>query len=172
MSVGRSQIRELNDRDCGVVSEAFASQGWNKPAARFENYIAEQQTKLRSAYVAERAGRIAGYVTINWKPSYRYFADKRIPEIQDLNVLLTHRRSGVATALLDVVEKVAFERSPRVGIGVGLHSGYNAAQRLYGLRGYIPDGNGVHWKGKPVGENEGVALDDDLILYLVKTRMT
>ena len=28
-------------------------------------------------------------------------------------------------------------------LGVGLHSGYGSAQRMYVKRGYIPDGSGV-----------------------------
>jgi hypothetical protein len=34
-------------------------------------------------------------------------------------------------------------RSGVVGIGVGLHPSYNAAQRLYVKRGYIPDARGI-----------------------------
>ncbi len=66
----------------------------------------------------------------------------KIPEIQDLNVLPPFRRKGIATMLLDRAEAEVACRSDVVGIGVGLHPGYNDAQRLYVKRGYIPDGLG------------------------------
>jgi hypothetical protein len=37
-------------------------------------------------------GQFAGYVTVNWRPTYAGFADLSIPEIQDLNVLTKYRR--------------------------------------------------------------------------------
>ena len=39
-------------------------------------------------------------------------------------------------------------RSGVVGIGVGLHPGYNAAQRLYVKRGYIPDARGITYRNR------------------------
>jgi len=51
---------------------------------------------------------------------------------------------------------------------VGLHPGYNAAQRLYARRGYIPDGLGVTYRDRYVREGEQVVFDDDLVLHLIK----
>jgi hypothetical protein len=45
---------------------------------------------------------------------------------------------------------------------------YGAAQRLYVLRGYIPDGLGLHWKDHHVQDGEDVRVDDNLALYLTK----
>ena len=56
----------------------------------------------------------------------------------------------------------------RVGIGVGLHEAYGAAQRLYVRRGYVPDGRGVACGGAAVPEGERVVMDDETILYLTK----
>ncbi len=56
----------------------------------------------------------------------------------------------------------------RVCLGVGLHSGYGGAQRLYAKRGYLPDGSGV-WYRDAVCEPYAICRnDDDLILYLSK----
>ena len=49
-----------------------------------------------------------------------------------------------------------------------LGAGYNAAQRLYVLRGYIPDGRGVTYRDQYVGQYVQVMLDDDLGLHLTK----
>jgi hypothetical protein len=107
-------------------------------------------------------------VTVNWVPTYTAFVEQQIPEIQDLNVLPGFRRRGLATRLLDRAEEEISLRSSVAGIGVGLHPGYNQAQRLYVNRGYIPDGRGVTYRNRCVEEGMQVLLDDDLVLHLIK----
>lgn len=51
---------------------------------------------------------------------------------------------------------------------VGIHSGYGAAQRIYVKRGYIPDGNGVWYQGKPLEQYAPCCNDDDLLLFMSK----
>ena len=53
-------------------------------------------------------------------------------------------------------------------IGVGLHSGYGSAQRMYVKRGYVPDGSGVWYRDKVCEPYEKCCNDDDLVLYLSK----
>ena len=74
------------------------------------------------------------------QPNYPYYQENGIPEIQDLNVLPKFRRQGIATQLLDEAESRIAQRADIVGIGFSLYADYGAAQRLYFLRGYIPDG--------------------------------
>jgi len=59
-------------------------------------------------------------------------------------------------------------RAGHVAIGGGLHPGYNAPQRLYVLRGYVPDGLGVTYDDRYVEEGEAVRFDDLLVLHLIK----
>lgn len=53
-------------------------------------------------------------------------------------------------------------------LGVGLHSGYGSAQRMYIKRGYIPDGSGVWYNNMLLEQNAQCRNDDDLVLYLIK----
>lgn len=69
---------------------------------------------------------------------------------------------------MDAAEAAAKRLSPVVSIGVGLHSGYGAAQRMYVRRGYLPDGSGVWQDGRPVAPYTTCRNDDDLILYFSK----
>ncbi|XID96082.1 hypothetical protein ACF3MZ_10085 [Paenibacillaceae bacterium WGS1546] len=78
------------------------------------------------------------------------------------------RRRNVATAMLDELEKRAFRVSAAVGLGVGLYGDYGNAQRLYGKRGYILDGQGVTYRNEYVRPGAAVTVDDDLVLYMVK----
>ena len=91
------------------------------------------------------------------------------PEIVDFNVLEKFQRKGIGTKLMDVAEKIASEYADTVYLGVGLHSGYGSAQRMYVKRGYIPDGSGVWYKDKPCTPYDTIYTnDDDLVLYLSK----
>jgi GNAT superfamily N-acetyltransferase len=162
------QIRSLNAHDPLIMSAAFREIGWNKPEAQYQRYLEEQTAEGRTCLVATVEGQFAGYVTVNWRPTYPGFADLKIPEIQDLNVLPHFRRRGIASRLLDHSEAQAASRSIVVGIGVGLHPGYNDALRLYVRRGYIPDGRGTTYRDDYVEEGTQVVLDDDLLIHLTK----
>ena len=162
------EIRVLNDSDPETISAAFRDIGAGKPVAQYRRYLAEQLAGTRACLVATVDRQFAGYVTVNWTPTYSAFVEEQIPEIQDLNVLPGFRRKGLATRLLDRAEEEISLRSSVAGIGVGLHPGYNQAQRLYVRRGYIPDGRGVTYSNQYVAEGMQVVLDDNLVLYLTK----
>ena len=162
------QIRLLEESDPPSIAAAFTKMRWNNPEAQYRRYLHEQIAGTRKCFVAVVNRQFAGYVTINWRPAYVGFADLNIPEIQDLNVLTTFRRKGIATRLLDRAEGEAGRRSDVVGIAVGLHPGYNAAQRLYAKRGYIPDGRGITYRNCFVEEGASVVMDDDLVMHLTK----
>jgi GNAT superfamily N-acetyltransferase len=161
-------IRPLNEHDPVVIAAAFARMGWNKPEAQYRQYLSEPAAGTRMCFVAIVDGQFAGYVTVNWRPSYPGFSELNIPEIQDLNILRQFRKQGIASHLLDRAEAEVARISGVVGIGVGLHPGYNAAQRLYGRRGYIPDGHGVTYRDCYIDEGSHVLLDDYLVLHFTK----
>ena len=162
------QIRFLEESDPPSIAAAFTNMGWSKPETQYRRYLHEQLAGTRTCFVGNIDGQVAGYVTVDWRPTYAGFADLNIPEIQDLNVLAIFRRKGVASRLLDSAEAEVARHSAVVGIGVGLHSGYNAAQQLYFKRGYIPDGCGITYRNRFVEEGASVVLDDDLVMHFTK----
>jgi GNAT superfamily N-acetyltransferase len=166
------QIRLLEPSDPPSIAAAFDEMKWNKPESQYWRYLHEQMAGTRICFVATVDGQFAGYATVNWRPTYAGFADLNIPEIQDLNVLTTYRRKGVASRLLDRAEAEVARRSGVVGIGVGLHPGYNAAQQLYVKRGYIPDARGITYRESYVKEGARVLVDDDLVMHLTKQLRT
>jgi GNAT superfamily N-acetyltransferase len=162
------RVRSMTGDDPQAAAEAFSRIGWAKPATLFERYLIEQATGTRSCWMAHSGSAFAGYVTVNWKPTYPFFAEKKIPEIQDLNVLPPFRRRGIGTTLLGQAEAEIASRSEIAGLGVGLHPGYNDALRLYVKRGYVPDGQGVTYKDRYVREGELVRLDDCFLLHMLR----
>ncbi len=161
-------IRLLESKDIPQIANAFKELGWNKPRSQYESYWLEQELRIRDVYVAFVQEQFAGYLTICWNSGYEPFREKNIPEITDFNVLPKFRRLGIGTQLMDKVEMEIAKVSSVAGIGVGMTPDYGAAQRLYVLRGYIPDGLGLHWKDHHVQYEEAVRVDDDLALFLTK----
>jgi ribosomal protein S18 acetylase RimI-like enzyme len=161
-------IRSLERKHIPEITQAFQDLGWKKPASQYERYLVQQKMNIRDVYVAFVEEQFAGYITISWESSYSLFRKRNIPEIVDFNVLPKFRRRGIGTQLMDKAEHEISKISPVAGIGVGMTADYGAAQRLYVLRGYIPDGLGLHWRGHHVRFGEEVKVDDDLGLYFTK----
>lgn len=162
-------IRLLRPADIQPITDAFNEIGWNKPVSQYEMYLREQEAGRRVVLVALEDGRFAGYLTICWQsPHYKPFQEKGIPEIVDFNVLPHFRRMGIGTCLMDAAEERISATSKLVGIGVGMTADYGAAQRMYARRGYLPDGSGLNYRGKPVLYGDTYPVDDDLCLFFTK----
>lgn len=161
-------IQLLVSEDIPEITRAFQELGWNKPAALYERYLLQQKLEMRDVYVAFVEDEFAGYLTICWKSSYEPFLSQGIPEIVDFNVLPKFRRLGIGTQLMDKAEREIAKVSAVAGIGVGLTFDFGAAQSLYILRGYLPDGRGLFWKDHYVSYGEKIQVDYDLALYFTK----
>jgi GNAT superfamily N-acetyltransferase len=162
-------VREAIRQDATRMQAAFKQMGWSKPDGYFEACCQAQEAGALVLLVAEKAGAYVGHLKVVWQPDYPFFKTQGIPEIQDLNVLPTYRRQGVATKLVEAAEALIRQRSRVVGIGVGLYASYGPAQRMYILRGYIPDGHGATYRGTTLSGGETVMVDDDLVIYLTRT---
>ena len=162
-------IRPLEAQDIEKLTSLFMDIGWNFRVSLFERYLEEQDRGERVVLVAYLCEDFTGYVTIVWKSGYPPFAEKGIPEVVDLNVLLKFRRHGIASTLMDEAERRIFERSDVAGIGVGISADYGAAQRMYVLRGYVPNGRGLFGNGQYIWERSTVQVDD-CVICLTKER--
>ena len=65
-------------------------------------------------------------------------------------------------------ERVIAERADVAGIGFGMGSDYGPAQRLYVLRGYVPDGRGLIDGHDQVEYGKKITVSHDLAIYLTK----
>lgn len=161
-------VRQATSNDAEWMQESFAQIGWTKPEGYFADCCRLQEDGKLVLLVAEDNGQYVGHCKIVWEPGYPYFKEHAIPETQDLNVLGSYRRQGVASALMDEAERRIGQRSEWAGIGFGLYGDYGAAQRMYVLRGYVPDGMGIVYQDVYVTPGESYRVDDDLVLGLVK----
>ena len=137
--------------------------------SQYERYLSEQQSGIRTVFVALLKEGFAWYVTVVWTSSYLPFRATGIPEIRTSTPLPRFRQQGIGTRLMDEAERKVSERSGVAGIGVGMSPDYGAAQRLYALRGYAPDGKGLTSNVIPVRPGDEITVNDGLAFYLTKT---
>lgn len=161
-------IRDLQQSDTQIITEEEIAQGWDASVEKYEMRLKHQSEGKAISLVAEYCGKVAGYINIYPNSEWGAYANQGYPEIVDFGVLEKYRRRGIGTKLIDIAEQIASEYADMVYLGVGMHTGYGSAQRMYVKRGYIPDGTGV-WYGDKVCEQYAKCCnDDDLVLYLSK----
>ena len=170
---GTIRIRSMITEDIDGIINGFKEQDptMEKPREVLELYIDEQNKGEVYIFIGEYNGSVAGFTALYPKTTEGPLAGKDIPEMSDFNVFIKYRRKGIGNKILDAAEKVAFDISETktISLGVGLHSGYGAAQRIYFKRGYLPDGSGLWYKGKPLEQYADCCNDDNLNLYLSKS---
>lgn len=160
-------IRKMQESDIQDLSRRFISQGWPSREEILTRYFKEQESGEREVLVAEVEGAVAGYITILPDAKQGPFVGMA-PELSDFNVFEPFQNQGVGNLLLEEAEKRVRLISDKVTLGVGLHSGYGAAQRLYIKRGYIPDGSGVWYQNHQPAMNAVCEDIGELVLYLSK----
>ena len=161
-------IRDLRQEDACIITEEEIAQGWQDNTEKYQMRLRHQAEGRSIALVAEYKGKVAGYINVYPNSEWGAFARQGYPEIVDFGVLEKYRRNGIGSKLMDVAEQIAAEYADTVYLGVGLHSGYGSAQRMYVKRGYIPDGSGVWYDDKVCEPYADCKNDDDLVLYLSK----
>ena len=163
-------IRDLIPTDAAIITAGEIAQGWDADGRleKYETRLRDQSEGRSISLAAEYDGEVAGYINVYPDSKWGSYGGLGLPEIVDFGVLEKFRRRGVGTALMNVAEDIAKKYADAVYLGVGLHSGYGSAQRMYVKRGYIPDGRGVWYQDKVLGEYAPCVNDDDLNLYLLK----
>lgn len=161
-------IRDLQQSDARIFTDGEIAQGWDATIDKYEMRLKHQAEGKSVSLVAEYNGKPAGYVNVYPAADEGAFAGQGLPEIVDFGVLEKYRRCGIGNKLMDVAEQIAGQYADRVFLGVGLHSGYGSAQRIYVRRGYIPDGSGVWFEQSVCEPYTDCRNDDSLVLYLSK----
>ena len=158
----------MKTEDAQTITEEEIAQGWHQSIDKYLTRLEHQKQGLCISLVAEYKGCAAGYINVYKKSIEGPFDNRDIPEIVDFGVLEKYRCKGIGTALMDQAELIAGQYADMVYLGVGLHSGYGNAQRMYAKRGYIPDGSGVWYGNSVCPPYEQCSNDDDLVLYMSK----
>ncbi|RSI97862.1 GNAT family N-acetyltransferase [Streptococcus mitis] len=160
-------IRTMQTSDVKELSQGFINQCWPGREEILARYFLEQECGEREVLVAEVKGALAGYITILPYAKQGPFAEI-YPELSDFNVFGPFQNQGIGNLLMEEAEKRVKLISDKVTLGVGLHSGYGPAQRLYIKRDYIPDGSGVWYQNHRPAMDATCEDIGDLVLYLSK----
>ena len=160
---------QLVDEGNSESAVRFLSEWVCDGEAEARRYLAEHVEPDGISLIATSGPDAVGYVAVIWESYYAGFRSRGIPLVHQISVSEPWRRRGVATLLMDVAEQRAADRGiTTLGITVGLFDEYGPAQRLYGRRGYIPDGRGACRGQRPLSKGMQVTMDDDLIIWLTK----
>lgn len=162
------EIRPLRADDVQEIMAEVTRLGWNKPASLYDRYLRNQLAGTQDVLVAWLGRKFAGYLTVIWEPGYGPFRAAGIPEINDFNVLPELRRRGIGSKLMDAAEELISKRSAYSGIGVGMPFDYGPAQRMYVLRGYVPDGRGLMNHEQPVKYGESITVSHEMAIYFTR----
>ena len=162
-------IRRASVQDVPVLWSMTNALGKTQGSDYFDQCLELQSQGKREVLILRAGDDDAGYGILNWAPKYALFKKLGLPEIQDLNIIPSYRRNGLASALITYCENLARDKGyTDMGIGFGLHSSYGAAQRLYIKLGYVPDGQGATYDRKQIAFGDFKPVDDDLCLMLMK----
>lgn len=162
-------IRDMVESDPEVITHEEHLQGWiHQKKEKYEQRLKDVADNKCVALVAEYKGEVAGYFNIYPNTMCGLYAGKGFPELIDLGVFKKFRNHGIGNILMQVAEDIAKKYADTVIIGVGLHRDYGAAQRMYVKRGYVPDGSGIWWQGKPLEPYTDLKNDDEAALYMSK----
>lgn len=159
-------VRRMIETDPEVICREEIAQGWHATEEKYKTRLADDRAGKSIALVAEYEGQVAGYINIYLNAIE--VDGKRYDELVDFGVLEKFRRRGIGTILMDTAEQIVSETGDTVYLEVGLHNGYGAAQRMYVKLGYIPDGQGVLYKGEVCLPYHPCRNDDDLTLRFSK----
>ena len=162
-------IRNMIPADPQICVDEETAQGWHPSIEKYETRLKDQAEGKCISLVAEYKGHVAGYNNLYFEAHGGPFAGKGWPIIVDFGVFQKYQRNGIGSKLMDVTEQLAAAVSDTVCLGVGMHSGYGSAQRMYVKRGYIPDGSGVWYLDHLCDQYAPCANDDDLVLWLSKS---
>jgi len=162
-------IRNMEEADARIFTDEETAQGWHADISKYLGRLRDQAEGKCVSLTAVYEGHPAGYVSVYITGLGGAFGGKGLPEIVDFGVLEKYRRRGIGSRLMDAAEQIAGQYADTVWLGVGLHNGYGNAQRMYVKRGFVPDGTGVWYQGKPCEQYETeIANDDDLQLFFSK----
>jgi ribosomal protein S18 acetylase RimI-like enzyme len=163
-------LRALSEEDIEPLIQTFCFP-WSSVQStteKWNRYFAEQKRGIRSVYLVEKQGQLVGYGSLLHHS--KYLPLSQLMEINDVWIDKDHRGTGLGKKLIVHLENLARETGHKqLCIGVGLYDDYGPAQRLYFHLGYVPDGRGITYKFQAVIPGEKYPVDDDLILWMVKS---
>lgn len=163
-------VRLATSQDLSSLQQVAVAMPATHESNYFQRCLSEQADNQRQIFLAVMPDqKVLGYVQLNYLPIYSAFRRFNIPEIQDLNVIPSARRQGIGGLLVDhCIQAARTAGYTELGIGVGLHARFGAAQRLYVAKGFIPDGQGIAYDDQTIPAGDLRPVDDLLTLKMTK----
>ncbi len=154
-------LRDMEGADSQLLEKTFMHINHSTYTSYYEELLSGESELIIALY----SGELAGYAKLDWKDEE--LEEENIPVIKELHVIEDYRNKGIASRLMDELEKRAATKSQYCAIGVGLSETYEAAQHLLAKRGYEPDGRGIFYI-EPGFIHDELEVDDNQALMMIK----
>lgn len=154
-------LRDMEDADSQLLEKTFMHINHSTYTSYYEEMLSGECELIIALY----KGELAGYAKLDW--DNEELEEENIPVIKELHVIEGYRNKGIASRLMDELEKRAATKSQYCAIGVGLSETYEAAQYLLAKRGYEPDGRGIFYI-EPGLVHDELEVDDNQALMMIK----
>jgi ribosomal protein S18 acetylase RimI-like enzyme len=162
-------IRPLVPADIDSLVQLFPLDQREKLRTQWNAYYTQQTDGHRYTCIITKNGRVVGYGSLLAESEYTLFEQNDVLEICDIWIAPAERKQGLATLLITYFESIAQdEEAAHTGMSIGLTADWSAAHNLCIRLGYLPDGNGMTYKGIPVVKGTQYPVDDALRLWFVK----
>ena len=154
ITIRRASLRDL-DTLCVIERECFASEAFTREQI---GYLLKAPTGV--SLIAEMDREIVGFII----GLIQEYGNMRIGHIFTVDVLTKHRRRGVASRLLDDLERVFRERGVQTS-HLEVRADNLAAQELYRKHGYTDVGVLKNYYGRGI---HGIQLKKNLTAQGIK----
>lgn len=135
-------IRPLSGNACSGFSRVFEANNIFVPEGQLLQYVADGRSGIRSTVIAEvqtHAMAPAGLASVRFGSREGELGGSGRPaELTDLIVLPQYRRNGIASKLLDVIERDISEKVTWLVLRAEKFHSPEAGQAVVSGRGYLP----------------------------------
>lgn len=153
-------LRDMESADSQLLEKTFMHINHSTYTSYYEEMLSGESELIIALY----NGELAGYAKLDWENEE--LEEENIPVIKELHVIEGYRNKGIASRLMDELEKRAATKSQYCAIGVGLSETYEAAQHLLAKRGYEPDGRGVFYIEPGLVHDELEVYDNQALMMI------
>lgn len=164
-------FRQLNLNDIPNLDKHLSSSsGCKKPSMSWKDYLGDLQSENCMVQVVDVNDEIVGIGVVKLTSEFQLFHQNNIPQFDCVFIAEPFRNRGLGRGLVALIESLLVKKGyKQAGVGLGLTREYGVAQKLFVGMGYVPIIEGITFKNQPVTAGQYYTVDDDLVLWLVKS---
>lgn len=155
----------MEESDIFSIHQENLAQGYHSDLSVYQSYFLQQSNGKILVFAAVSMGALAGYVLLRPQAEEGPFACQNIPELADFNVFQRYRRREIEGKLFNTAQTPPNSSAQSFPLAWASTQAMKPPGGCNGKRGYLPDGSGLWYQGRPLAPYTPCCNDDALILY-------